>query len=297
MPLGGSACYTRPKVARPSPRNPNELENHNRKNESRGRRPPPPKVSRARAPPRERSQEEAGADVANKRLLMSMSEAEARAQGRREAAPAAFLALFVIVMLAIASWARGWELLGLPWWVWLLLGVPALLLAIDVSLTFGGRGLVRTRKAALFLLGLLVLGNFIALAILVTGLVTTSTKDLGGGELLLTGFAIWATDVVVFALLFWELDAGGPAARIQAAARAKPDFQFPQDENPELAAKDWTPQAWDYGYLALTNAIAFSPTDVMPLSLRAKATMGLESAISAVIVLLVAARAVNVLGS
>jgi hypothetical protein len=228
---------------------------------------------------------------------MSMSEAEARAQGRREAAPAAFLALFVIVMLAIASWARGWELLGLPWWVWLLLGVPALLLTIDVSLTFRGSGLVRSRKAALYLLGLLVLGNFTALAILVTSLVTTSTKDLGGGELLLTGFAIWATDVIAFALLFWELDAGGPAARIRAAARTQPDFQFPQDENPQLAAKNWSPQAWDYGYLALTNAIAFSPTDVMPLSLRAKATMGLESAISAIIVLLVAARAVNVLGS
>jgi hypothetical protein len=93
------------------------------------------------------------------------------------------------------------------------------------------------------------------------------------------------------------LDAGGPAARIRAAARTQPDFQFPQDENPQLAAKNWSPQAWDYGYLALTNAIAFSPTDVMPLSLRAKATMGLESAISAIIVLLVAARAVNVLGS
>ena len=170
-------------------------------------------------------------------------------------------------------------------------------MTIDVSLTFGGRGLVRTRNAALFLLGLLVLGNFAALAILVAGLVTTSTKDLGGGELLLTGFAIWATDVIVFGLLYWELDAGGPAVRIRAAARGKPDFQFPQDENPELAVKDWSPQVWDYAYLALTNAIAFSPTDCLPLSLRAKATMGVESAISAILVLLVAARAVNVLGA
>jgi hypothetical protein len=228
---------------------------------------------------------------------MSMSEAQARAQGRREAAPAALVALLVLAVLAVVSWARGWELLGLPWWIWLLLGVPALLLMIDVSLTFSGRGLVRSRGAALFLLGLLVLGNFTALAILVAGLVTMSTKDLGGGELLLTAFAIWTTDVIVFALLFWELDAGGPVARMRVAARATPDFQFPQDENPQLAPGDWYPQAWDYAYLSLTNAIAFSPTDVMPLSLRAKAMMGLESAISAVTVLLVAARAVNVLGS
>ena len=226
-----------------------------------------------------------------------MSEAEARAQGRREAAPAASVVVLVLALLAFVSWAREWELLGLPWWIWLLLGVPALLVTIDVSSIFGGRGLVRSRKAALFLLGLLVIGNFSALAILVAGLVTTSTKDLGGGELLLTAFAIWTTDVIVFALLFWELDAGGPVARVLVPARAVSDFQFPQDENHQLAPKDWYPQAWDYLYLSLTNAIAFSPTDAMPLSLRAKATMGLESAISAVTVLLVAARAVNVLGS
>jgi hypothetical protein len=228
---------------------------------------------------------------------MPISDAEARSQGRREAAPAAFVALLVLVLLALVSWARGWELLGLPWWIWLLLATPVLLLTIDISLTFRGSGLVRSRKAALLLLGLLVLGNFAALTILVAGLVTMSTRDLGGGELLLTAFAIWTTDVIAFALLFWELDSGGPVARLQAPARATPDFQFPQDENPGLAPKEWSPQAWDYAYLSLTNSIAFSPTDVMPLSLRAKATMGLESAISAVTVLLVAARAVNVLGS
>jgi hypothetical protein len=226
-----------------------------------------------------------------------MSSDRARAEGRREAAPAAFLALLVLVLLALISWVKGWELLGLPWWTWLILALPTFLLAIDVSLTFTGRGLVRSREAAFLLLGLLVLGNFAALAILVGGLVSTSTRDLGGGELLLTAFAIWATDVIVFGLLFWELDAGGPAARIQAADRATPDFQFPQDENPQLATTGWAPRAWDYAYLSLTNAIAFSPTDTLPLSGRAKATMGLESVISAVTILLVAARAVNVLGT
>jgi hypothetical protein len=228
---------------------------------------------------------------------MPMSSDRARAEGRREAAPAAFLALLVLVLLALISWVKGWELLGLPWWTWLILALPTFLLAIDVSLTFTGRGLVRSREAAFLLLGLLVLGNFAALAILVGGLVSTSTRDLGGGELLLTAFAIWATDVIVFGLLFWELDAGGPAARIQAADRATPDFQFPQDENPQLATTGWAPRAWDYAYLSLTNAIAFSPTDTLPLSGRAKATMGLESVISAVTILLVTARAVNVLGT
>jgi hypothetical protein len=227
---------------------------------------------------------------------VSPSEAEARAEGRREAAPAALITLLVFLMLALVSRGRGWELLGLPWWVWLLVSLPALLLSIDLLLTFRGSGLVRSRSAALALLGLLVLGNFTALAILVAGLVTENTSDLTGGELLLTAAAIWTTDVIVFGLLFWELEGHGPVARILAPARTRPDFLFPQDENHELAAKDWRPQAWDYLYVSLTNSIAFSPTDTMPLTLRAKALMGVESAISAVTVLLVAARAVNVLG-
>jgi hypothetical protein len=225
-----------------------------------------------------------------------MTQVEARSEARREAAPAALVALLVLVALAAMSRAREWELVGLPWWIWLVLAVPSLLLTIDLLLTLGGTGLARSRGAALALLALLVAGNFAALALLLTGLVTASTADLGGGELLLTGFAIWTTNVVVFGLLFWELEAGGPAARVLVPERANPDFRFPQDESPELAPRGWHPQVWDYLYLSLTNSIAFSPTDAMPLSLRAKAAMSLESAISAATVLLVAARAVNVLG-
>ena len=222
-----------------------------------------------------------------------MGEAEERARGRREAAPAAVVALLLFVGLAGVSRAQEWELAGLPWWIWLLVGAPAFLLAIDLSLTYRGSGLVRSRNAALLLLGLLVVGNLTALALLVAGLVTAKSSDLSGGELLLTGFALWAADVIVFGLAFWELEAGGPVARRRTPARTTRDFQFPQDENP----REWRPQVWDYIYIALTNGIAFSPTDTLPLSLRAKAMMGLESALSAVTVLLVAARAVNILGS
>jgi hypothetical protein len=133
--------------------------------------------------------------------------------------------------------------------------------------------------------------------ILVAALVTADSAELSGGELLFTGFAIWSADVIVFGLWFWEVEAGGPAARLRSSERVTPDFQFPQDDNPQLAAKNWRPQVWDYVYVSLTNSIAFSPTDTMPLTLRAKALMGFESALSAVTVLLVAARAVNVLGS
>ena len=195
--------------------------------------------------------------------------------------------------LAIVSKSQGWELLGLPWWVWLFLGAPAVLLMIDLLLAIRDRGLVRTRTAALVLLGLLVAGNFVALGILVAGLVASSTSDLSGGELLLSGFEIYTSDVVVFGLIFWELEAGGPVVR-RTHERETVDFRFPQDDAGVLS---WKPHAWDYLYVSLTNSIAFSPTDTMPMSLRAKTLMGLESFVSAVTILLVAARAVNVLGS
>jgi hypothetical protein len=227
---------------------------------------------------------------------MSGSEAHARAGARREAAPAALVAFLVLVLLGILSATQEWDLLGLPWWTWLLVGVPALLLTIDLLLAWRGKGLVRSRRAALVLLGLLVFGNFVALTILVAALVSEQASELTGGQLLLTAFAIYTADVIVFGILFWELEAGGPGARRRASTRTPPDFRFPQDE-PEVGPKGWSPQVWDYLYVSLTNSIAFSPTDAMPVSLRAKALMGLESAISAVTVLLVAARAVNILGS
>jgi hypothetical protein len=164
-----------------------------------------------------------------------MSELEAQDEARREAAPAVLVALALLMVLALASREAGWQLLHrLPWWSWLVLAVPELVLTIDLVLRVRGMGIMRTRRVALALLGLLVLANLVALLILVAALVTTSTQDLGGGELLLTAFVIWATNVIVFGIWFWEIDVGGPVARAMRG-RALPDFQFPQDENPELA--------------------------------------------------------------
>lgn len=225
---------------------------------------------------------------------MSTVDVRLRYEARREAAPVLGLALAVLVVLAFVSWAEGWELLNhVRWWFWLVLALPELLLFADLLVP--GR-VVRTRRFALVLIGILVAGNLVNLLILVAGLVSTSTAQLGGGELLLTGAAIWITNVIVFGLWFWELDDGGPVARSKHP-RAKPDFQFSQDENPGLAADGWSPEVWDYLYVSLTNSIAFSPTDAMPLTRHAKGLMALGSAISVVAVLLVAARAVNVLGT
>jgi hypothetical protein len=225
--------------------------------------------------------------------MSASEEREVRSQVKREAAPVLAMALGVLVVLALVSWKEGWELLNsVRWWIWLVPAVPEVVLLVDLL----GASLARTRRIALSLLGILVGGNLVGLAILVAGLVTTSTRDLGGVELLTTGAAIWITNVIVFGFWFWEVDAGGPVARA-VHTRSTPDFQFPQYENPSLATPGWSPNVWDYMYVSLTNSIAFSPTDAMPLTRKAKALMALGSFISVVAVLLVAARAVNVLGS
>ena len=114
---------------------------------------------------------------------------------------------------------------------------------------------------------------------------------------MLTGFAIYTTDVIVFGLLYWELDAGGPAARSGSRRTWHAvDFHFPQDEQPRARRERLVAAGLGLPYVSLTNSIAFSPTDHAAVT-AAKASMGLESAISAVAVLLVAARAVNVLGT
>jgi hypothetical protein len=113
-------------------------------------------------------------------------------------------------------------------------------------------------------------------------------------QLLLTGGAIWLTNVIVFGLWYWEFDRGGPVERA-AGTQPYPDFVFPQMTNPELAPADWEPGFVDYLYVSFTNAMAFSPTDVMPLTRPAKSLMAAEAGLSAIAILLVAARAVNIL--
>ena len=114
--------------------------------------------------------------------------------------------------------------------------------------------------------------------------------------LLLSGAAIWLTNVVVFSLWYWEFDRGGPFARSRGE-RPHPDFLFVQMQSPELAPPEWEATYIDYLYLSFTNATAFSPTDTLPMSLWAKLTMMTQSTVSLVTVALVVSRAINILPS
>jgi hypothetical protein len=149
------------------------------------------------------------------------------------------------------------------------------------------------RRLALALTILVMLINFEAL-LSVTHALLKGARGPSGQSLLLDALNIWFTNVVVFALWFWNIDDGGPAGR-GLKPKSTPDFLFPQmlgegDKDPA-----WSPGFLDYVYVSFTNATAFSPTDTMPLSVRSKMLMALEAFVSLLTVGLVAARAVNIL--
>ena len=148
------------------------------------------------------------------------------------------------------------------------------------------------RRLNLALLILMSVANLVSIGNLIHELLISGVSD--AKELLLTGGAIWLTNVVVFALWYWEFDRGGPGARAEARNHV-PDFMFPQMSDPDLAEPHWAASFFDYLYLSFTNSSAFSPTDVLPLRRWAKALMLTQSLTSLVVVALVIARAVNIL--
>ncbi len=219
----------------------------------------------------------------------------AEVESRYEAAPAVALLVVVHAATAIVSRAGGWTLKGLPWWSWLVLAVPEAVLLAALAWSRPRRRLEvmgLRREVSLALLGVISLGNGVMLIALIASVLTG--EEVNGGDLLWKGLAVWITNVVTFGLLFWEFDRGGPVRRREPGAPL-PDFQFPQMENPQLAPPGWQPRLFDYMYVSFTNAIAFSPTDAMPMTRWAKALMLTESGASAITVLVVAARAVNIL--
>jgi hypothetical protein len=174
------------------------------------------------------------------------------------------------------------------------LAIPLLIVIVAVD-----PGRIDRRSSPLRILSvsltlLLALIALTATGRLVVQLVHGAPDLRSATTLLLAGAEVWSATVLVFGLLFWELDGGGAAERLYEPL-ASPDIAFPQQLNPDLAPSGWRPTYPDYLYLGLTNALAFSPTDAMPLKHWAKLLMGLQSIISVVILSLVVANAVNIL--
>jgi hypothetical protein len=178
---------------------------------------------------------------------------------------------------------------------WLLPLIEAVLLLIVV----GGdpvrisRRSRELRTVSIVLVSVLVFATLWSTGQLIDDLIHGGPETNSANELLAAGTAVWFSNIIAFALLYWEVDGDGAAARAHQTPDHA-DFAFPQQSNPRLARANWRPLFVDYLYLAYTNATAFSPTDVMPLAPWAKMTMVVQSFISIAILGLVIARAVNV---
>jgi hypothetical protein len=178
---------------------------------------------------------------------------------------------------------------------WLLPAIEALLL-IALIITDPSMETPRSRharKASLALIALLSTTNATSLLLLVHQLLKPKNGIIGR-TLIYSAVSIWFTAVLAYSLWFWEIDRGGPAHRCLNHTHP-PDFLFPQMTNPEVCVGRWSPRFLDYLYLSLTNSTAFSPTDALPLTARAKLLMATQSIGSLATVALVGARAVNIL--
>jgi uncharacterized membrane protein len=178
--------------------------------------------------------------------------------------------------------------------LWMVIVEVVLLLALVVVTTEGYRSETSSRRnLAIILTGIITAINIFSLILLINALFNGQTADITGRGLLLNGVVIYTTNVLLFALWYWELDGGGPERR--ALHRGKPDFLFPQMINPQIANPGWLPGFADYSYLSATNVTNFASADTMPLSHRAKLLMMVQSLVSLVTVVLVLARAINIL--
>jgi hypothetical protein len=204
--------------------------------------------------------------------------------------PAAALLVFMALNIGLRIWLPGDSPVRVPWLV------PSVEAALLVTLVLADPGnlerhRVRLRRVGVVLVVVLVIGALWSTALLIYDLIRAIGVTNSASELLASGALIWLGNNLAFALLYWLMDSGGPIARSQLETPV--DFAFTQHMSPELAPPGWRPVFLDYLHLGFTNATAFSPTDVMPLTLRAKYTMLVQSTVALALFGLIVARAVN----
>jgi len=202
--------------------------------------------------------------------------------------PALALLAFMVINVALRVWLPHEGAIRAPWAVPAIEGVLLALLLI-------GPGTARERRwlrpLAVTFVVVLVLAALWATAVLIRDLIDGTGVTQAPSELLASGAVVWLGNNIAFAMLYWQIDGGGPRRRLRLPEPV--DFAFTQHMSPELAPSGWRPVFLDYLHLGFTNATAFSPTDVMPLTLRAKYTMLVQSTVALALFGLVVARAVN----
>jgi hypothetical protein len=204
--------------------------------------------------------------------------------------PALALLAFLALNIALRVWLGGDAPVRVPFLVPAVEAVLLVLLLVGPASAAANGPLLR--RIALGVVAVLVLAALWETVLLVHDLIEGVGAIVSSPtRLLATGAVVWLGNILAFALLYWLVDGDGPRAR---ARRPEPvDFAFTQHMSPELAPRGWRPVFLDYLHLGFTNATAFSPTDVMPLTLRAKYAMLVQSTVALVLLALIVARAVN----
>ncbi len=184
-----------------------------------------------------------------------------------------------------------------PTWVSPALGVILIAPMVAVGLTHARHRWIRVERIVTLVFCVTILGGTLANLAVLISVMASGARGVGGVQLFMSSVAVWTTNVLTFALLYWHLDRGGPETRANDAA-LRPDWLFPQQTAPADDVPDgWKPAFVDYLFLGYSTATAFSTTDVIPLTARAKLLMMLESSISLLTIAVIAARAINILGN
>lgn len=204
--------------------------------------------------------------------------------------PAVALLLFMALNIALRVWLPREGAVRVVWLIPAIEAVLLLLLLVGATGQLARRTPWVRRIAVTFVI-LLVLAALWSTTLLVYDLIKGIGVTTSPSRLLATGAVVWLGNNLAFALLYWLLDSGGPIAR--SLDPTPVDFAFTQHMSPELAPPGWRPVFLDYLHLGFTNATAFSPTDVMPLTHRAKYTMLVQATVALALFGLIVARAVN----
>ena len=204
--------------------------------------------------------------------------------------PAIALLAFMGLNVALRVWLPNQGAVRV---VWLVPAIEAVLLLILIA---GHPGTVAKHgvwlhRIAVTLVAVLVAAALWSTVLLVYDLIKGIGVTNSPSELLASGGVVWLGNNISFALLYWLIDSGGPIARTRHPEPV--DFAFPQHMSPELAPPGWRPVFLDYLHLGFTNATAFSPTDAMPFTHRAKYTMIVQATVALALFGLIVARAVN----
>ncbi len=183
-----------------------------------------------------------------------------------------------------------------PYHKLIIIGLEAVLLvALAVVTSDGYHRVSRSRRSlATTLIAIVAIFNIFSLIFLVQALLFNAGAGIGGHDLLLNGLTIYVTNIFMFALLYWEMDGGGPDRRAATIERQR-DFIFPQMIHPGLTAPNWLPGFMDYLYLSTTNVTNFASADTVPVSHRAKFLMMIQALVSVIAIVLVVTRAIGIL--